>query len=149
MISEDVKIEIRTLWNDGMTGSQIGEKLGLSRNAVLGAIHRMRAAGHELAVRGDGVFRPKKKRKFMSRPKLPTRSKADDSADEKRPVGLLKLTPRSCRYIVTHGNFETTKYCNAEALEVGPYCKEHRALCYVPIRKNTGARVVFRFSGSR
>lgn len=146
MISEETKNAIQTLWNQGMTGTQIGERLGMTRNAILGAIHRMRAKGHDLTERGDGIFRPKKKRKFIFKPKKIVTKIAEANGT---PVGILNLTPRSCRYIVQGGNVQTTKYCNADIVGAGPYCRDHHALCYVPIRKDTGHRVPFKFSEFR
>ena len=38
--------EMLDLWAQGLTGSEIAKRLGVTRSAVLGKIHRMREAGH-------------------------------------------------------------------------------------------------------
>ena len=53
-----LKARILALWEPGlMSGAQIGAEVGLSRNAVLGAIHRARRSGK--AVRSRLKARPK------------------------------------------------------------------------------------------
>ena len=34
--------QLRTLWDEGLSISQIGEKMGVSRNAIAGKVHRMK-----------------------------------------------------------------------------------------------------------
>lgn len=38
--------EMLDLWAQGLTGAEIARRLGVTRSAVLGKIHRMREAGH-------------------------------------------------------------------------------------------------------
>ena len=42
---DDLREAVKTLWLQGLTGRQISEKLRITRNAVLGKVHRMRETG--------------------------------------------------------------------------------------------------------
>jgi hypothetical protein len=42
---KEINDQVKHLWMMGLTGSQIGKELSLTRNAVLGKVHRMREAG--------------------------------------------------------------------------------------------------------
>lgn len=57
----DERIEtLRTLWEKGLTASQIAEKLGsVSRNAVIGKAHRLGLKSRPSPVKGDIVATPK------------------------------------------------------------------------------------------
>ena len=41
-----------------------------------------------------------------------------------------ELTSRSCRFVLNDGRPETFFFCG-EPKSVGPYCKDHAALCYL------------------
>ena len=42
---ETINEQVKHLWMKGLTGGQIAKELSLTRNAVLGKVHRMREAG--------------------------------------------------------------------------------------------------------
>ena len=148
----DTKEQIRALWVEGLTGTEIGQKLGMTRNAVLGAIYRLRRAGlvdirdeDKNAVRKqlDGRKRaPKKTRPTKPRverkpappPKLP-KLVATEATDlptgpiTPNMVSLFNLKADHCRYAV-RGVGAGTFYCG-EPKERGSYCAAHGAICYV------------------
>ena len=47
-MTEEKRAEILRLWNLGYSSSKIAAEIGLSRNSVIGAVHRMRQAGVEI-----------------------------------------------------------------------------------------------------
>lgn len=124
-MDEATKEVIRNLWRSGETITGIGQKIGLTRNAVAGAIHRMRERGEDLDSRPSN-HRVKKPRvmkvsiiKYFQ-PKL--------SSDG--PVSLMQLTYKSCRFIVQEGDVKNTRYCNKDIWKQS-YCEDHYNVCYV------------------
>ena len=53
--------QLTQLWTDGWSGSQIGHKIGKSRNAVIGKVHRMGFPLRMQEPRKDGL-RPQRKK---------------------------------------------------------------------------------------
>lgn len=129
-MTEEKRAEILRLWNLGYSSSKIAAEIGLSRNSVIGAVHRMRQAGVEI------IKKEKVKSKKIAKPKAPKPIKRDPFYDN--PVDILGLRMSSCRFIVEEGTTEATKYCNQKAWKAS-YCKDHYKICYyrpgVPISK--------------
>src|SRR5450631_3459235 len=70
-------IELKALWQDGMSGSQIGRILGCTANAVIGKIHRLGFVGRDISDR-PGSPRPKeRKEKSLPKPPRPSLSSAN------------------------------------------------------------------------
>ena len=144
MLTQDQIENIINLWTQGLTGTEIANLLSLTRNTVLGTVHRLRMKGLALEERkGMTGFKVKKPRPLIiKKPKKAIRKAAKKIICEpivennKTPIGLLDLRYNSCRFIVEQGNVETTKYCNAE-ISRSSYCAEHYNLCYVPSRKDS------------
>lgn len=125
-MSEENKESILKMWQDGVTSNQIADSLGLTRNAVMGFIHRQKAKGQEL--RGHQPRKPpmpvKKPARIISffEKKIP--------AKDKRNIELHELTPTSCRFIVT-GDGEPVRYCG-DKITYRSYCALHTTMCYRP-----------------
>jgi hypothetical protein len=129
-MTEEKRKRIAEMWNLGLPSSVIAEDVGLTRNSVIGAVYRLRQKGEILIKAEDKrthVFRPKKPLAIRKNiPKPPVLGK---------PVGIMKLTPQSCRYIVSDEGVEETLYCN-KPIDKESYCAEHYKLCYVPHRRS-------------
>ena len=46
MITADQKDKIIEMWEQGMSGSKIGDNLNLTRNSVIGFVNRLKRSGH-------------------------------------------------------------------------------------------------------
>lgn len=116
--------EIADLWQLGLSGSVIAEKLGITRNSVIGAVYRMRKNGIELSAHENKGGKPKKKaqpavvKKIYEMPK--------------ESINILELKYYSCRFIVTHEGAHETLYCG-KRINKESYCKDHYKICYYPL----------------
>lgn len=153
----DREEKILALWKQGYSTAMIAKTMEISKNAICGAIFRMRERGVDIPKRGSHTpglitVRPPKVAKPKSeRPKregygprfhrLFERAVDTDSPPKiaKKPipkptqknVGFWRLTAQSCRYVVNDGRPEQFIFCGAPQ-ERGPYCAEHAAICYMP-----------------
>jgi hypothetical protein len=121
-MTEEKRAEILRLWNLGYSSSKISAEVGLSRNSVIGAVHRMRQAGVELTKK------ERVKSKKVAKPKEQKPEKKHDKFYD-NPVDILGLRMSSCRFIVEEGTPEATKYCNQKSWK-SSYCKDHYKICY-------------------
>lgn len=100
----DVNDLIR-LWGDGLPASAIGAALGVSKNTVIGRIHRLRKAGVNIARR-----------------------------HAVKPYDIMQLTPTACRYIVSEDPHRGALYCG-DPQHYRSYCAAHARLCYTPVKR--------------
>ena len=134
------------LWNSGMTATEVGKALGITKNAVVGKVNRLRAKGVFMRMRQPPTPKPERAPRppRPPKPKKPRPEKVvrltppalvcvpvpDPVVDKtSRFVTLLELTQQSCRYIVSKDT-EETLYCGAPRTRKS-YCTAHAALCYV------------------
>lgn len=159
--------EIRDLWLKGLTGSQIAKELGVTRNSVIGKLHRMRhaglLAGRTLDERMQAVSMMKQKtgpkppkqvppvierEPQVLKPKPEPEPKSLFVCEEaplpveafKKPVKFDKLTPQSCRFILNSGDPKDFLFCN-KPKKGKSYCEDHQKLCYYPVPKKEIANV--------
>lgn len=133
---------------EGLSSSQIAVRLGggLSRNAVLGKVHRLGLAGSYSEARRSAENQHLARQArgtppVPSRPELapPTRSPAPSPAEALPPHAVtladlrnLEGSCRHCRFILGEVRGpDGTAYCGRETTEPkAPYCAEHAARCY-------------------
>jgi hypothetical protein len=152
-VTEEEKQKIVDLWEQGMTGKEIGEIFGVSRCSILGLINRMRNNGYEFkrpfernrSIR-ENIIKAKKEKIFMvpkahKKPKVikpPKTTKPPKLIIKKeKPIDtstdIMGLKSNSCRYPISPDDAVTMMFCGRPQ-EHGSYCKEHGAICYYPSR---------------
>lgn len=139
------------LYRDGLSASQIAKKLGgVSRNAVIGMVGRMRAkleGTKPLPSRSSVQARSNLSRKAsLPRPKIKVSSNARNTYVEaervplppQKPRGdhagveLCDLPPHGCKWPVTAHDAALHLFCAEVADGELPYCPEHAALAWQP-----------------
>ena len=153
------RVEILTkLWAEGLSASQIAGRLGgVTRNAVIGKVHRLGLSGRATPSRAS---RPKQRRtREPSHPSKTTPSfqtsgatalKVDHSAlPEKLPdaeptplrevelppgsrCNILQLNDRTCRWPIGDPSTEDFCFCGAPPKAGQPYCDHHVEIAYQP-----------------
>lgn len=108
---------LRKHWDDGLSASQIAEKLGegVTRNAVIGKAHRLGLKSRPSPVKSEPA-QPKAK------------PKASPKANSK--VTLLDLTERICKWPIGHPTDPDFHFCGKPSKPGFPYCDEHCEVAY-------------------
>jgi len=144
----DERVEtLRKLWTDGLSASQIAKQLGgVTRNAVIGKVHRLGLAGRATPSRpakrpmrlarpprlhasaGGALARPRPApAPFVpAPPPLEALAQPDGSL-----ASVLTLTERMCKWPIGDPNDTSFAFCGREA-DCGPYCQEHAQHAYQP-----------------
>ena len=104
--------ELRKLWSEPHTAAQIGRKLGVSKNAVIGKAYRL------------GL--PPKRGERQKGPRLVATSPA-------------LSTPRSCAWPVGDPTDADFHFCGSAVVPGRPYCAEHCAIAYTHYRSESEA----------
>jgi len=106
--------ELRRLWAEGLTTGEIGKKLSVSKNAVVGKAHRLR---------------------LTSRPS-PIKKSRLEKKEETRIRSVVELSALTCRWPIGDPRDVTFHFCGKRVLTGKPYCSEHAAVAYVNSSKN-------------
>jgi GcrA cell cycle regulator len=146
----DERVEtLRKLWQEGLSASQIAGALGgITRNAVIGKVHRLGLSG-----RGQPTTTIKRQRRAQApaprRPRHPvtignlalqTHIEAL-SEPEFRPrravvvpiakrLSIEMLTERTCKWPNGDPGDEDFHFCGHDSLEGLPYCEYHAGVAY-------------------
>lgn len=148
---------LRQLQATGLSSSQIGARMDLTRNQVIGRIHRlgiqMGGRGRHATARKKSVLAPKAplpatvKAKPLPRlranPVDVNRLKAAEARmaialqpAERAPtvgrVSLLDLQPHQCKFPLGDPRQDGFGFCGADRVEGRPYCSKHVAICCSP-----------------
>ena len=138
--TEEAIAKLRTLWAEGLSTAEIGRRLNISKNAVVGKAHRLNLPPRPSPIRrteGQTAARPSGPKRTQG-PTLPPLS-----ASIGAPMPALraimpaaKSAPRAtpCCWPIGEPGTPSFHFCNAAAAAGKPYCEEHAAVAYVRLR---------------
>jgi len=160
----DNRVELlKKLWADGLSASQIaGELGGITRNAVIGKVHRLGLSGRAKSP-SSAAQRPRKARApHMMRVARPVirgntalahayeyETDAEPELIENViPLGqrrtLLELTEDTCRWPIGDPGSADFFFCGGQTLPALPYCSYHSRVAYQPADRRRDRRPPFR-----
>jgi GcrA cell cycle regulator len=103
---------LMALWQEDITTSEIGRRLGITKNAVIGKVHRLG---------------------------LPKRRVTTTTAEETAEVVQLDmLGSNMCSWPVGNPGERGFSFCGAPALPGKPYCSDHCAVAYIKASRDRG-----------
>jgi GcrA cell cycle regulator len=140
----DERVELlKRLCGEGLLSfSQIADKIGqVTRNAVIGKVHRLGLAGRAPRKPARAPFRPKPRaiilRPVLPRPRILSPVLREIPDLEPAPDGRIKLLDIKegmCRWPIGDPMEEGFHFCGRRKSTVGPYCDHHAAIAYNPIK---------------
>lgn len=134
----DERVEqLKKLWADGLSASQIARVLGeVTRNAVIGKVHRLGLSGRASPARTERPRYPKPARRLVtSKPAAPEPVIVEEIESEPEPgewTTVLTLRERMCKWPIGNPGDETFRFCGRKAGDGVPYCAEHARKAYQP-----------------
>jgi GcrA cell cycle regulator len=154
----DERVELlKKLWNDGLSASQIATELGgITRNAVIGKVHRLGLSGRAKAasssmprarkprapaqmfrtmrtsVRGNNALAPHLAPAYELEP-----DPEPELIENIIPIGqrcsLLELTESKCRWPIGDPGHADFFFCGGKTVPTMPYCSYHCRIAYQPV----------------
>jgi GcrA cell cycle regulator len=150
--------KLRRYWGEGLSSTQIAQALGrgLTRNAVLGQVKRLRDRGDDISLRVAAIPPPKafepavpvvvedtrrahhltfNIHKLHSTPITDPIMPAETLYDHVAPtqpslLRLVDLQPHHCRWPLNNALGGEYYFCGAQRISGRPYCPAHVALAY-------------------
>jgi GcrA cell cycle regulator len=150
----DDRVEILTkLWRDGRSASAIARELGgVTRNAVIGKVHRLGLSGRARPARpGSRRARTPRPERRLSRPRalaVPMPAPTPTPADALAPLPVIGLADmrsvgrHACRWPIGDPLAPGFSVCG-RPVERGAYCAPHGALAY----RQTGRDHLLKLAG--
>lgn len=154
----DERVELlKKLWTDGLSASQIAAELGgITRNAVIGKVHRLGLSGRAKAPT-SAVQRPRKARApaHMFRSSRPVArgntalathaapayelevEAEPEFVENVIPLGqrctILELSEGKCRWPIGDPGQTDFYFCGGKTVTGLPYCSHHSRIAYQPV----------------
>ncbi len=148
--------KLRCLWAEGLSTAEIGRRMGVSKNAVVGKAHRLNLASRPSPIRRDGAGGRRRQPRRTQGPTLPalTASAAPMPAEAprlsprldahlvERSPPVLRAVPAArpggrvtpCCWPIGEPGTRSFRFCDDASVGGKPYCEEHAARAYVKAR---------------
>jgi GcrA cell cycle regulator len=137
---------LKRLWSEGATSRECGLILGISRNAVLGKVHRLDLAERAPSPPRFKVLKSGLKIKRIPKPQkqIPQVAplvaliiaKPRPAAPKSAKLSLLDLTNETCRWPQGHSNFT---FCSHSPRAGSSYCEYHFKLGFLPLKRSSSS----------
>ena len=115
--AEKIK-QLKKLWSKGKSTVEIGRELGISKNAVVGKVHRLELNARPSPIKKEVVKKAIKK-------KEPKQGK----------VSLMDLKMNSCRWPIGDPKDADFHFCGKDTVTGKPYCAEHCKIAYTSLKE--------------
>jgi GcrA cell cycle regulator len=127
--------QLTRLWSEGLSTADIGKRLGISKNAVVGKAHRLHLDSRPSPIKRIGPRPTVVRHTVHTRPAAPV---ASAPAPQPAPQRVVELSTQSCRWPIGHPGDENFHFCTQRAIQGKPYCVEHAAVAYVKAKPKAG-----------
>jgi GcrA cell cycle regulator len=132
----DERVEqLKTLWTEGLSASQIARVLGgVTRNAVIGKVHRLGLAGRASPTRSDRPRRTSSHRSVSRAPQVEPEIVEEDPIvlDDGSFATVLTINDRMCRWPIGDPSQNEFHFCGRNPKSGSPYCEAHARKAYQP-----------------
>ena len=134
--SEDRVEQLKTLWTEGLSASQIARALGgVTRNAVIGKVHRLGLAGRASPSRSERPRLPMAPKAPSVRSHLPAAPVVEEdplTLEDGSHATVLTISDRMCRWPIGDPAASEFHFCGRSPKSGSPYCEAHARKAYQP-----------------
>jgi GcrA cell cycle regulator len=144
--------KLRQLWSEGHSTAEIGRRMGISKNAVVGKAHRLDLPARPSPIRTGGSPRAPRTPRRQSVPRLADTMPLSCLRDADIPAPVERIAPtvkparhaaiastrigsQPCCWPIGDPGTPAFRFCDDPAPLDVPYCDEHAHLAYKPRRR--------------
>ena len=155
--NDETIAQLRELWAEGLSTAEIGRRMLVSKNAVVGKAHRLNLPPRPSPIRRDGIgaiarAAPPRRVTGPTLPPLsvaviaPTASVAMPQVQRAaapqaarhaplRAVPYVSARLSTCCWPIGEPGTKSFRFCDTDATHGKPYCSAHASLAYVRVRE--------------
>lgn len=115
--AEKIK-QLKKLWSKGKSTVEIGRELGISKNAVVGKVHRLELNARPSPIKKETVKKTVKKKEV-----------------KQGKISLMDLKMNSCRWPIGEPKDADFHFCGKDTVTGKPYCAEHCKIAYTSLKE--------------
>lgn len=155
--TDDMIEKLRRMWKQGLTTNEIAKNLGVSKNSIVGKVHRLNLTARPSPIKKKNEQSPEKVvekisahdekslknsknvKKITIEPveiKISSAPAVSANSNKNGCVPLTELDNHTCRWPLGDPRDENFCFCGKKVRSGQTYCEEHAAIAYVkPLRK--------------
>lgn len=155
MIWNDEAVEeLKRMWDRGMTTGQIAKALNVTKNSIIGKVHRLCLTARPSPIKKVSETSEKKSTHTEKSPKSAkliiketefsnTETQIKESVSqpvcpaEETNIPLVKLDNHTCRWPLGDPRDDDFCFCGKRVKTGQTYCEEHAAVAYVRVSKKS------------
>lgn len=143
--------KLRVYWSAGLSTAEIGRRLGVSKCAIAGKVHRLDLEGRPSPIRRDGPGLseiPRAARQTLESlasldtlspiveapPVVATHPVIAAPIPDPPPAPYVRRESVSCCWPIGEPGTKTFRFCDDTSVPGKPYCEEHSKRAFVKIR---------------
>lgn len=144
--TDEVVEELRKMWDRGMTTGQIAKALNVTKNSIIGKVHRLCLTARPSPIK-KAPAKLEKAPTSGSKTTTTTKKSAESNTDftsveekveqsvEETNIPLVKLDNHTCRWPLGDPRDDDFCFCGKRVKTGQTYCEEHSAIAYVRVGK--------------
>jgi len=109
--------QLTELWNQGLSTAEIGRRIGVTKNAVVGKAHRL----------------------LLTPRPSPLKRKPGPRVQKVTKPRVVALTGPSCSLPIGNTGDKSFRFCDAPPVPGKPYCAEHAQMAYIRPKNSSAA----------
>lgn len=152
--NDEAVSSLRCLWSEGHSTAEIGRRLGVSKSAIVGKVHRL-----DLPARASPIRQARQTGARLAQPRAPVPKRTGimpillhalpsgapeavtrPEAPPAPPAPARRSSGRSCCWPIGHPGTPDFRFCGNPAAAPKPYCAEHASIAYRPLVPQDAAR---------
>ncbi len=153
--TEQMVEDLKRMWKEGLTTGEIGKRLNVSKNSIVGKVHRLGLSGRPSPIKKKSDA-PSPKEPVAPKIKEPVKPAEKQTVKEEKTepvcpknetisimpgtssaprhkgnVSLTELDNHTCRWPIGDPKDENFHFCGKKVRIGQTYCEEHAAVAYV------------------
>lgn len=137
---------LKSMWKQGLTTNEIAKNLGVSKNSIVGKVHRLNLTARPSPIKkkddetevveAQPVKPAVKPVKKITISPVEIKTPAGEKKSSQSGVCLTDLSNHTCRWPLGDPRDENFCFCGKKVRSGQTYCEEHSAIAYVkPTKK--------------